>query len=167
MKKPRSDSKLANLPEERQEEIFAWCKEGLEAARDLCLAKHNLSVSLRCLSSWHAWRRQQQELQIGNAGVVAILDWFKHNKPGASPAEIRTAMLMGLTLKAQARDDMGAALGVLKEQGKDLDRGLATRRVAVLEKKLERAGQIVKAAQEKGGMTPETLARLEKELKML
>lgn len=124
MKKPRSDSKLANLPEEAQAEIFTWCKEGLEVARDMLKAQKDISISLGALSSWRAWYYQQQELRIGNAGVVAILDWFKTNKPDASQSEIRTAMLMGLSLKAQARDDMGAALDVLKEQGKDLDRGL-------------------------------------------
>jgi hypothetical protein len=162
MKKPRSDSKLANLPEEDQAEIAEWCRTNpLEVVRDILLAQRKVSISLSSLSTWYAWHKQQRELREGNAGVVAILDWFKRNDPGASAATVRSAMLMGLTLKAQARDDTGLALNVLKEQGRDLDRGLAMRRVALLEENAAKAKAALEGLKSKGGLTAETLRTIE------
>lgn len=65
--KPRSDSKLKNLPEETQEAIMAWastpksegCAGGLAHAREQ-LAAEGVRVSLRALSEFVAWWRLEQ-----------------------------------------------------------------------------------------------------------
>lgn len=156
MKKPRSDSKLANLAEDYQAQIAEWCKEGLEKAKAKCLAEFAVSISLSSLSSWLAWYRRQQELKAGNAAVIATLEWYRQHKPGATQEELRTATFHALALKAAAQDDPELALSVLKEQGKDLDRTLDARRVAMQEARTKAAA----AVQETGKrleVTPEVL----------
>ena len=159
MKKPRSDSKLANLPEDQQDEVFAWCKEGYEVARDLCKARLGLSVSVRCLSDWHAWRRRQEALRYGNSRVMQTLEWFRTNKPGATPEEIRSATFLSLSLLHE--DDPEIQLQLLKEQGRDLDRGLAQRRIKILEDNAAKAKAALEGLKTKGGLTAETLKTIE------
>jgi len=122
MKKPRSDSKLANLPEDTQAEIAAWCKEGLEVGRDMLKGKLAISISVSGLSSWLAWYRRQESLKAGNARVLQMLEWFRVNKPRATQDEIRSATFLNLSLVHG--QDPQLQLALLKEQGRDLDRDL-------------------------------------------
>jgi hypothetical protein len=142
MKKARSDSKLANLAEEYQAEIATWCKDGLESARERCKSQLAISISISSLSSWLARYTRQQELRLGNAAVVTTLEWYRLNKPDATADEIRTATFHALALKAAAQDDPELALSVLKEQGKDLDRTLDARRVAMQEARTKAASAL-------------------------
>ncbi len=137
MSKPRSDSKLKNLSEKAQDEILEWCKQGFAVARDLCKAKLSLSVSVRCLCEWHKWRERQEKLREGNARVLQTLEWHRKNRPDASPEEIRHATFLSLQLQHEADKDF--QLQLLKEQGRDLDRDLSARRVALLEEKAAQA----------------------------
>jgi hypothetical protein len=159
MKKPRSDSKLANLPEDQQEEISAWCKEGFAVARDLCKARLNLSVSVRGLSEWHAWYRRQEQLRSGNERVLQTLEWFRKHRPQATADEIRAATF--LQLQTLHEDDPQIQLALLKEQGRDLDRKLATRRVKILEDNAAKAKAALEGLKSKGGLTAETLKTIE------
>ena len=165
MKKPRSDSKLANLPEKVQDEIFEWCKQGYEVARDLCKAKRGLSVSGRCLSDWYHWRERQEKLRTGNARVLQTLEWFRKNRPSATPEEIRNASFLSLTL--QHEEDKDFQLQLLKEQGRDLDRDLSARRVALLEENAAKAKAALEGLKSKGGLTKETLRTIEEAAKLL
>ena len=137
MSKSRSDSKLKNLSEKVQEEIFEWCKQGFARARDLCKSRLSLSVSVRCLCQWHQWRTRQEKLQEGNARVLQTLEWYRKNRPAASPEEVRNASFLSLSLRYE--DDKDFQIQLLKEQGRDLDRDLSARRVALLEKQAEDA----------------------------
>lgn len=159
MKKPRSDSKLANLPEETQAEIAAWCKEGLEVGRDLLLSKKGTSISVSALSCWYAWYRRQELLQSGNARVLQTLEWYRQNKPQATPEEIRAATF--LQLQTLHEEDPQIQLALLKEQGRDLDRGLAQRRVKILEENAAKAKAALEGLKTKGGLTAETLKTIE------
>lgn len=122
-KKPRGDSKLKNLPEERQEQIFEWCRKSFAHARRQ-LAEDGLMVSGRALSEWHSWYRRKSKLELGNNRVLQALEWYRRNRPDATPEEIRRAQLMALSLQAEAEDDKKLQLAVAKETGKDLDRDL-------------------------------------------
>jgi len=165
MRKPRSDSKLANLSEKTQDEIFEWCKQGYEVARDLCKSKLSLSVSARCLCEWHRWRERQEKLRTGNARVFQTLEWFRKNRPAASPEEIRNATFLSLTLQHEGDKDF--QLQLLKEQGRDLDRDLSARRVALLEENAAKAKAALEGLKSKGGLTAETLKTIEEAAKLL
>ena len=144
MRKPRSDSKLANLPEETQDEIAAWCREGLEVGREMLHAKMGVSISLGALSSWLAWYRRQSALKSGNARVLQTLEWFRKNKPAASPEEIRSATFLQLSLLHE--EDPEIQIQLLKEQGRDLDRELSARRVRILEDNAAKAKEVLSDA---------------------
>ena len=159
MSKPRSDSKLKNLSEKVQDEILEWCKQGFAVARDLCKAKLSLSVSVRCLCEWHKWRERQEKLREGNARVLQTLEWHRKNRPDASPEEIRNASFLSLSLRYE--EDKDFQLQLLKEQGRDLDRDLSARRVALLEENAAKAKAALEGLKNKGGLTAETLKTIE------
>ena len=159
MKKPRSDSKLANLPEETQAEIAVWCKEGLEIGRNLLASKKSISISVSALSCWYAWYQRQELLTKGNARVLQTLDWFRKNKPKASAEEIRNATF--LQLQTLHEDDPQIQLALLKEQGRDLDREISARRVKLLEDNAAKAKAALEGLKSKGGLTKETLKTIE------
>ena len=56
---------------------------------------------------------------------------------------------------------------MLREQGKDLDRGIAYRRVKILEENAAKAKAALEGLKSKGGLTPETLARIEEAARLL
>jgi hypothetical protein len=159
MKKPRSDSKLANLPEETQAEVAGWCKEGLEVAREQCKARLGISVAVSSLSLWYGWYRRQEVLRSGNSRVEQTLEWFRRNKPNASAEELRGATFLAMTL--MYGEDPQLQLAILKEQGRDLDRELAARRVRLLEENAAKAKAALEGLKSKGGLTAETLRTIE------
>ena len=157
MKKPRSDSKLANLPEETQAEIAAWCKEGLEVGRDLLASKRGISISVSALSLWYAWYRRQEQLTSGNARVLQTLEWSRKNQPDAPASEIRNATFLTLSLIHEGDKDF--QLQLLKEQGRDLDRTLNARKVAMQEARTK-AASAVQEAGKRLEVTPDVLKEI-------
>lgn len=143
MRKPRSDSKLKNLPEATRRKIFAWCGKGLAEARTICKAELGIVTSERALSEFMKWQARQDELQTGNDLALQALEWWRANRPEATEDELRAAQFFALSMKAQAADDPELAIAVLREQGKDLDRGLAMRRVKVLEAKMTEGREVL------------------------
>jgi hypothetical protein len=165
MKKPRSDSKLANLPEDVQEEIAGWCKEGLEVAQHLLKAKRGVTIALSSLSAWHGWYRRQEELRQGNTRVQQTLEWFRKHKPNASAEEMRGATFLAMTL--MHGEDPQLQLAILKEQGRDLDREISVRRIKLLEDNAAKAKAALEGIKSKGGLTADTLKQIEEAAKLL
>lgn len=129
MKKPRSDSKLANLDEDVQEQIAVWCKAGLEEARERVRTELGISISISSLSCWHAWWSRQQALRAGHAKVMQHLEWYRRNRPDATPDELRAATFHAMA--ALHADDPEVQIAVLREQGKDMDRELSKKRLQI------------------------------------
>ena len=168
MRKPRSDSKLKNLPLAKREKIAAWCAEGgLGVARAKCKSELGIATSERALSEFLRWQKREDELHTGNELAMQALDWWKANRPEADSEELRTAQFFALMMKAQAADDPELAIAVLKEQGKDLDRGIAYRRVKLLEENAAKAKAALEGIKSKGGLTPETLKQIEEAARLL
>ena len=182
--KARSDSKLKTLPEERQEQIIAWaktpksetCVGGLAYALEQ-LEADGLKVSGSTLSEFCSWWELKRDFSDADLlGTFAAEQMKAFDPQNAEKAEAFGQFVF--TSKAVRQKDP-ATFVAMQRLKLDKDSAkfkgeleirklkLAARRVALMENKLERASQIVKTAQEKGGMTPETLARLEKELRML
>ena len=144
MRKPRSDSKLKMLPAATREKIAAWCAAGsLAEARERCRKELGISTSEQRLSEFCKWQARADELRTGNELAMQALEWWKANRPDAGADELRAAQFFALSMKAQAGDDPELAIAVLREQGKDLDRGLAARRVLVLEAKLSAGREVM------------------------
>lgn len=72
-RRPRSDSALMSLPEDRQRELFDFCdghrKDGLRKIRDLLKDEQGVTVSLATLSNWLNWYALRAK--IGNVAAMA------------------------------------------------------------------------------------------------
>jgi hypothetical protein len=109
MSKSRSDSVMKNLPEERQEQIIAWCDTpktkdcagGYEHARAQ-LASDGIKVSLRSLSDFYSWWHLSQDFAQADRQAVDIQELLKSLNVGLTKEQIETAGQMVFTQKAIA-----------------------------------------------------------------
>jgi hypothetical protein len=73
-RRPRSDSALMSLPDDRQRELFDFCdglrSEGLRTIRERLGAEKGVTVSLGTLSNWLNWYSLRAKVQ----GVAAMAD---------------------------------------------------------------------------------------------
>lgn len=73
-RRPRSDSALMSLPDERQRELFDFCDghraDGLRKVRLLLQEEQGVTVSLSTLSNWLNWYSLRAKVQ----GVAAMAD---------------------------------------------------------------------------------------------
>ena len=166
MRKPRSDSALKTLPEERQAEIAA-----LLATRSLAdvrgiLREQGLETSIGALSEFGSWYRLRESLRRREERVAELLERLKAEDP-AVPEEKLFAL----------GQSMFAALSIAEEDGRTwvstqrlaLERerlALDQRKVAILEQKLRAVAEEITKAKD-GGLTPEALQRIEEAAKLL
>lgn len=113
--KPRSDSKLKTLPEDRQEQIIEWIRTpksesspgGLQHAREQ-LAADGLRVSLRALSEFWSWWQLRERFTAADARTAQIVDLLKERSPDMSPDRIREFGQAVFELEAIAEKDSEA-----------------------------------------------------------
>ena len=105
--KPRSDSKLKTLPEDRQSQIFAWAKTpktedhpgGLAWAQDQ-LAADGLKVSISTLSEFVSWYSLQQRFSKASARAKQIEELLLEKDPSMAPEKVREMGQAIFTLEA-------------------------------------------------------------------
>ena len=105
--KIRSDSKLKNLSEERQEQIIAWSKRpktedhpgGLAWAREQ-LATDGIKVSTGTLSEFVSWYSLQQRFSKASARAKQIEELLLERDPNMSPEKVREMGQAIFTLEA-------------------------------------------------------------------
>jgi len=113
--KPRSDSKLKNLPEEMQEAIIAWARTaktdehpgGLQYAREQ-LAADGIKVSLRAVSEFVSWWQLRERFSSASERAQQIEDLIKEKNPNLSPDRIRELGQALFTMEAMAEKDAQA-----------------------------------------------------------
>ncbi len=183
--KVRADSVLGNLPEERQEQIEEWattrksdtCVGGLNFALEQ-LAADGIKVAKSTLSEFLSARRLRRRCAFASSRALQTVALLQERGMKFSPEQVEDLGQSLFTVEAMDAGDgkefremeylrLAKTTAKTKAALETRKLALAERRVQLMEKKLERAAQIVKTAQEKGGMTAETLAKLEKELRML
>lgn len=179
MTKPRSDSKLMQMPEEAQAQLVEWLLSGVpyHKARELVEKEFNVKTSMAALSKF--WNqvcqpallaRRQQAVSTADAIAeqagetpgnfdAATLDAIRQKafelsiSPQAAPGEVKALFM--LLLKARDQE--------LKTQ----DIGLKIRRLELLEKNAAEAKQALTAVAHKGGLSPETVAQIEAAARLL
>jgi hypothetical protein len=194
-RKPRSDSKLKNLPEDVQERIAGWCQEdGLQSACSRCAAELQPPVQTNptSLGEFYAWWRLQRTFRQADSFAREAEEMLKEEFPDATPEKIAAAGQLVFTMQATNAGDAdtfkeleylrvrkeeaqhNARIAELKIQQKDKqiaqkekDIALATRRVEMLEANAAKAKEQLEAVKAKGGLTPETLAAIEQAAAML
>lgn len=178
MRKTRSDAKLLNLPEEQQSQLAEWLINGTpyHAAIALCEREFGVRTSAGALSSF--WqevcvpallRRRSQaattaetlaEQAAQRPGMFdpATIDAIRQRafdlaiNPASKPDDV--AALFSLLLKARDQDLKGRAVTV------------AERRLEMLEQQAAAVRNAVNEART-GGLTPESLRKIEEAAKLL
>lgn len=181
MRKTRSDAVLLNLPEEQQAKLAGWLLAGMPYHEAKVLAEKEFGVTLRSLDSFRSFWQEVCQPQIlarrrravstaeeraleakKNPGQfdLATMDAIRQRayelaeSPEASPKDVK-AILM-LLLKARDQD----------RQERELELSLTKYRDQVAERKRAMEAEIGKA-KAGGGITAETLEKIERELKLL
>ncbi len=194
--KARSDSPLKNLSEERQAQIIEWCNTPKKFAEDgvtvLCiggykfakaqLAADGIKASEGALSEFYSWWHLRQDFQRTDSLTRDFEELLKKEFPTADPKRIQEFGQTFFTMQAMAKRDseefremeklrLGKETAATKGRQEERKLSIAERRVVLLEKKAAAYDRAQAALQEakssKGGVTPETLARIERELNLL
>lgn len=103
-RKIRSDAYLANLPEERQEQIAQWCEKpadrdeetnkaiprtgGIYHAREQ-LAADGIKVSEKSLSEWYSDWRDARRLSNASRKAQNFEEWLKDRNPTLTAEQVR------------------------------------------------------------------------------
>lgn len=87
-KKPRADSKLKNLPEERQGQIASQCatKSLEEVAGEL--AQDGLSISPQALGRWYSWWQMREDFAQKETLVEEFLEQTKKDNPSITEEKL-------------------------------------------------------------------------------
>ena len=178
MRKPRSDSKLLNLPEEQQAQLVEWLLNGMpyHAARASVEKEFGLRVGISAFSSF--WQEACVPQLLRRRSQAAAAADEVASAAAANPARFDQATVdairqraFELAISPRSNPKDVKALFVLLQKGRDQDIAernldLAERRVKLLESRLESVRAAVVEAQA-GGLTPETLKRIEEAAKLL
>ena len=178
MKKPRSDAKLLQLPEEQQAQLAEWLLGGTpyHQAKALVLAEFGVSTSLGALSSF--WSEVcQPALLRRRAKAVETADAVAEAAK-ARPGSLDAATVDALRQKAfelaisplSKPDDVAQLFSLVLKAGdqslKERQVSVSERRVALLEAKLQEVNKAVANAKA-GGLTAEALAQIEEAARLL
>ena len=179
MRKPRSDSKLLNLPEEKQAQLAEWLLSGLpyHKAKELVEKQFEITTSLAALSAF--WddvctpallaRRQQA---VTTADEIA---GEARKKPGnfdeATIDAIRQkAFELSVSPQAAPGDVKSLFMLLLKSRDQELkskDIEIKLRRLEIIEKNAAEAKEKLTAVAVKGGLSKDAIAEIEAAAKLL
>lgn len=169
-RKPNGNSVLKTLPDPVMEEIYNRCDKGLQKdvlkwLKDV----HGIKVSDTTLSKFSHWYGATRFVRQASHLSASFEDWVKNALPTISPDELADLGQQAFMATA-IRDGDGEAF----EKFANTLARLKTARASELKskeawEKWEKAKAVVETAQRtpEGGLTAETLQKIEKQLKML
>jgi hypothetical protein len=181
MKKPRADAKLKTLPEGVQAELWELLNvappgaEGpmtyAEAREWLAAPPFGVETSSAALSEWYSWyglalRSARAKDRAAQAAALAAKD-----DPAMSVADLERLGQMVFTAETIEDKDIKGYVSLmrLKIQHRQLDHD--ERRIALLEETAARVKatltEVVRDGHGKGGLTAETLKRIEEAASLL
>lgn len=176
MKKPRSDAKLLNLPEEKKAKLCDWMLSGMpyHKVRELCAAELGVATSLGALSCFYsefcaAALLAQRARAVGVAEEIAQ-DATK--TPGRFDAATidalkQRAFEMAIQPMADPRDVRSIFSLVLKARDQDLAKAKLEQQVREYEEKAAKAKEQLEKVALAGGLSAETLASVEEAISLL
>lgn len=107
LKKPRADSKLKTLPEERQAAIADYAREKTLKETRAWLKADGLETSEAALSGFLSWWALQQQLKQNENTVAQVLENLKQSDPNLSVAQLEQAGQMFFSaLAIQTQDSL-------------------------------------------------------------
>jgi hypothetical protein len=179
MRKPRSDSKLMTLPEEQQAKLSELLLAGtpLYRVKEWCLKELSIETSLAALSNyWHtcvsAHMLARRTRAAGLADDLATAAQKSSRFDEAALEAIRQkAFELAVAPNAEPGDVKSLFMLVLKSRDQDLQAkgvDIQLRRLEMLEHNAAAAkASLNQVLTEKGGLSPETLAKIEEAAKLL
>lgn len=167
-RKPRSDSRLKMLPEEVQEDVGSRLGEPgytLDMAAERFAAEHGVDTSRSAVHEWYRWWRLQRRLSaaqeraaemverlaadgVDTAALADAGDAIFLAEAMESGDERAYAMIRGTMIRRQALDNEAAKL---RQRVREYEEAQAAAKAALED--------VVKSGD--GGLTPETLRRIE------
>ncbi|MEB3207333.1 MAG: hypothetical protein VKK63_00260 [Synechococcus sp.] len=163
VRKLRFDSKFAALTEAQHAEIIQWCaQEGYRKAAERIKSTFGFSTSISSLQSFARWHQRK----TGQNAFQELLT-FAREDAGIDDRQLRLELFAEMKRRALMSNNFDLLLAVMKEEGRDLDRVLAERRVKVMEESAEHAKETIEGIRADGGLTPDTLRRIEEAARLL
>lgn len=177
-RKTHANAKVKMLPDEAQEELYLLLHPTdttvppytLEAAMVHLLDEHGVSCSLSTFSEWHSWYQLKKRLENAQARAdQAKLEWLRKN-PDASPDELEKLGQMVFTAESIEGGNIKGFVALMRERSRRKALDIDAAKLAILQRKADRLDELEAKAKEiktGGGLSPETLELLEKQLKLL
>lgn len=179
MRKPRSDSKLMQLDDGQQSQLVEWLLNGVpyHEARKLVQKEFGVSCSLSALSGFyqavcapHILRRRDQAVSMADEVANAAQSTPGKFDQATLDAIRQKAFELAISPMASPKDVKALFMLLQKSRDQDLQDQkiqLETRRVTILESKLAQVNMEINKAKVAGGLTPETLAKIEQAARIL
>lgn len=178
MRKPRSDAKLLNLPEEQQSQLAEWLLGGMpyHAAQATVEKEFGVRVSLGAFTQFWVEVCTPQLLRRRSEAAQAADEIAAEagRRPGAfdqATIEALRQKAFELAISPRSAPNDVRALFVLLQKARDQDleqrkTDLAERRLVMLEARLQAVQSAVTEARS-GGLTEEALAKIEQAARLL
>jgi len=177
----RADAKLANLPAERQEELWELRHPAgggermtLEEIRASLPGLVGFSVSLSTLSEYYSWVRQRRRLErAADRSRQAAAQFARENKD-LTPEDLERLGQMLFMSESVEGGDGKLFVSLIRSRNRakalELDRAKFDAALAA-QKRAEDAkaalGEATRRARESGGLSEETLLRIEEAAQLL
>jgi len=110
--KPRGDSKLKSLPEERQAAIFEHLRENTYRKTLQWLREDGVETSIRALSEFFAWYPLRRQFLEDETTTEALVDQLKKEVGGLSEEQLDALGQRTFSLLAIRRQDTNAFVKV-------------------------------------------------------
>lgn len=158
-RRPRSDSALMSLPDDRQAELFEFCdglrSEGLRAIRERLETEKGVKVSLGTLSIWLNWYSMRSKFALA-AETSDFIARLAKEFPGLDIADekvmkLAEAYFTAKSLKESDADTYVKMMGVRKGTA---EIRIKERRLTLEEKKARQA-EAAKEVTKDASLTPE------------
>lgn len=165
-RRPRSDSALMSLPDERQRELFDFCDglrtEGLRAIREKLDAEKGVKVSLSTLSNFLNWYSLKSKMR-SVAEMADDLARILKETPGINLTDdgVMKAAQAYFEMQSMKENDAGLFVKMAKVRKGTAELRIQERRVRIEEQKLRQA-EAAKEVTKDASLTPE-----EKEMRYL
>jgi len=178
MRKTHANAKIKLLPEAAQETLWLLLHPTdkdtppytLEAAQVHLKEEHGVECALSTLSEWHSWYALRKRMENAQARAdQAKLEWLREN-PEASPDELEKLGQMVFTAESIEGGNIKGFVALMRERSRRKALEIDAQKLAILQRKADRLDELEAKAKEiktGGGLSPETLEMLEKQLKLL
>lgn len=158
-RRPRSDSALMSLPDDRQRELFDFCDglrtEGLRAIRERLETEKGVKVSLSTLSNFLNWFSLKSKMQ-GVAEMADDLSRILKETPGINLTDdgVMKAAQAYFEMRSMKENDSGLFVKMAKVRKGTAELKIKAKRLELEERKLRQADE-AKAVVQDDTLTPE------------